>query len=72
MAVADMALPGLGGAADDLGLGGDLQAQVTNETEEQRKKRMAQIQQQQMLGASGSMAVTSLLGPRAGMSGGSY
>lgn len=67
-----MALPGLGGAADDLGLGGQLSQQVTDETEEQRKKRMAQLQEQQSLGASGSLAVTSLLGPRAGMSGGSY
>lgn len=57
-----MALPGLGGAADDLGLGGQLQQQVGQETEAERKKRMAQLQQQQSLGASGSLAVTSLFG----------
>lgn len=63
-----MALAGLPSASDDLGLGDQLQQQVAGETDEQRKKRMAQLQQQQMLG--GSLAVTSLLGPRAGMASG--
>lgn len=53
----------IGAAAGDLGLGGTLQQQVANETEEQRKKRMQQIQQQQAVGPTGSMAVTSLFGP---------
>ena len=35
------------GAAQDLGLGGQLGQQVQAETEEERKKRMLQIQQQQ-------------------------
>lgn len=53
----------------DLGLGDMLSQQVQGETEEQRKKRLAQIQQQQALGPAGSLAVTSLFGPRGGMSG---
>jgi hypothetical protein len=68
--------PSIGGngggfsAVSDLGLGGTLGQQVAGETEEQRKKRMAMIQQQQMLGPSGSMAVTSLLGNTGGKSAG--
>lgn len=57
--------PGLG-AVSDLGLGGMLQNQVQDETDEQRRKRMAQLQQ-----PSGSLAVTSLFGPR-GVPGASY
>jgi hypothetical protein len=57
-------------AANDLGLGGQLAGQVSGETEEQRKKRMAQMQQQQLLGPAGSMAVTSLLGGIGGKSAG--
>jgi hypothetical protein len=49
-------------AATDLGLGDQLAAQVAGETEEQRKKRMAELAQKQALGAAGSMAVTSLFG----------
>lgn len=49
-------------AVNDLGLGGQLGQQVAGETDEERKKRMAQIQQARLLGPSGSMAVTSLLG----------
>lgn len=42
------------GAAGDAGLGDMLQAQVTGETEEQRKRRMAQLAQQNtaLVGAS--------------------
>lgn len=58
-------------AADDLGLGGALSQKVKNETDEERKKRLAQIKQAQALGPSGSLAVTSLLGPQAGMGGAS-
>lgn len=64
------AQPSLSPAASDLGLGGQLGSQVQGETEEQRKKRMAQLQQAQMLGPSGSMAVTSLLGNSGGKSAG--
>ncbi len=58
------------GAAADLGLGDMLKGQVEGETEEQRRKRMATMAQQQMLGPSGSMAVTSLLGSTGGKSAG--
>ena len=63
-----MSMPGMSvpGAAADLGLGGALGQQVQDETEEQRKKRMAQMQQQQMLGPAGSLAVTSLFGGKSG------
>lgn len=61
MAGSNMAMPG---AVTDLGLGDMLGQQVQDETEEQRKKRLAQIQQQQQLGPAGSLAVTSLFGPR--------
>lgn len=63
MAGNNLSMPG---AVADLGLGAALGQQVAGETDEQRKKRMAQMQQQQMLGPSGSMAVTSLLGPSGG------
>jgi hypothetical protein len=62
--------PGMSPASMDLGLGGGLQQQVSGETEEERKRRMAQLQQAQMLGPSGSMAVTSLLGPMGSKSAG--
>lgn len=52
------------GAVSDLGLGDLLGQQVQDETEEQRKKRLAQMQQQQLLGPAGSLSVTSLFGPR--------
>lgn len=61
---------GFEGAVTDLGMGAALGQQVAGETEEQRKKRMAQIQQQQLLGPAGSMAVTSLLGANGGKSAG--
>lgn len=69
-----MALPGFspGGAAGDLGLGDMLGQQVKDETDEERKKRMAQMQQQQLLGPAGSMAVTSLFGPAAGSKSAGY
>jgi hypothetical protein len=57
------------GAVPDLGLGGALNQQVQDETDEERKKRLAQMQRQQALGPSGSLAVTSLFGPRGGMPG---
>jgi hypothetical protein len=62
----------LSSASADLGLGDQLSQQVAGETEEQRKKRLAQIQQQQQLGPAGSMAVTSLFGVSAGARGAGY
>jgi hypothetical protein len=62
-----MAMPG---AIGDLGLGDMLGQQVAGETAEERKKRLAQMQQAQMLGPAGSMAVTSLLGSSGGKSAG--
>lgn len=53
-------------AVDALGLGDLLTQQVTDETEEARKKRMAEIAQRQQLGPAGSLAVTSLFGPMGG------
>ena len=58
-----MALTGI--ASTDLGLGDQLAGQVAGETEEERKKRMALMKQQQLLGPAGSMAVTSLFGMKA-------
>jgi hypothetical protein len=65
-------MPGLSAAATDLGLGDMLGQQVSGETEEARKKRMAEIAQRQALGPAGSLAVTSLFGTRGGMPGGGY
>lgn len=64
--------PSLSPAGADLGLGDALSQQVAGETDEQRKKRMAQMQQQQQLGPSGSLAVTSLFGMSAGARGAGY
>ncbi len=58
----DSALPAAGGAAASLGLGDQLGQQVAGETDEQRKRRLAQLQQAQLLGPAGSMAATTLLG----------
>jgi hypothetical protein len=69
--MASSALAPSGSAASDLGLGSGLQQQVADETEEQRKKRLQQIQQQQAMGPAGSLAVTSLFGTR-GMPGAGY
>jgi len=60
-----MPLPDMTSAADALGLGGRLSQQVAGETEEERKKRMALMQQNKLLGPSGSPSVTSLFGPGA-------
>lgn len=57
---------GLSPAGEALGLGDMLAQQVQGETDEQRKKRMAELAQRQNLGPAGSLAVTSLFG----MSGG--
>lgn len=52
-----------------LGLGDMLGQQVADESEETRKKRMAEMQQKQMAGPASSMAVTSLFGMNGGMPG---
>jgi len=46
----------------DLGLGDMLAQQAQGETEEMRKKRMAELAQAQALGPAGSLGVTSLFG----------
>lgn len=59
-------LPAGSPAVDALGLGDVLAREVDDETEEMRKKRMAEMAQRQQLGAAGSLAVTSLFGPTGG------
>jgi hypothetical protein len=59
-------------AVDDLGLGDMLAEQVSGETEEMRKKRMAEMPAEAMLGPAGSLAVTSLFGMPEGCAGGGY
>jgi len=59
----------MGYAAADLGLGGMLQDQVSGETEEQRKKRMLQMQQRQMMGPAGTPATQMLFGSGLGSGG---
>jgi len=53
---------GLSPAAADLGLGGQLGEQVSDETEEQRKKRMQQIQLNQVMGPEQSLAAKTIFG----------
>ncbi len=60
-----------GSATADLGLGDMLQQQVAGETEEERKRRLAQMRQAQLMGPAGASAVTSLFGMR-GASGVGY
>ena len=66
------AMPVMSPASADLGLGGMLSQQVSGETEDQRKKRMAEMQRQQQLGPSGSLAVSSLFGMSGGSKGAGY
>jgi RecA/RadA recombinase len=65
-------MPGLSPAANDLGLGDMLGQQVAGETEEQRKKRMLELQQRRQMGPTGSLAVTSLFGANGGLPGAGY
>jgi hypothetical protein len=51
-------------------LGAALQQQVEGEISDERKKRMAMIQQQQSLGLAGSLSVSSLLAPGGGRAAG--
>lgn len=57
-----MPMPGLSPAVNDLGLGSMLTDQVAGETQEQRKKRMAQLQDQKTMGPAGSPATMALFG----------
>lgn len=57
-----MPLPTFGNAVDDLGLGSMLADQVAGETDEQRKKRMAQMQDRKLMGPAGSPATMALFG----------
>jgi len=72
-----MATPGMGSgltgsATADLGLGlGDmLQQQVADETEEERKKRMAQLAQRKQIGMGATAATAMLFGSTGGGPGG--
>lgn len=56
---------GMSAAGEALGLGNGLAQEVKDETDEQKKKRLAQMQTQQMLGQAGSLATTMLFGPGA-------
>lgn len=67
-----MPMPGLSPAGADLGLGDMLSQQVAGETEEERKKRMALLQQNRMLGPSGSPSVAALFGVGAGRGSAGY
>lgn len=54
--------PSLSPAVADLGLGGMLGEQVSDETEEMRRKRMAQMQLDQMVGPEQSLAAKTIFG----------
>lgn len=54
--------PGLSSAADSLGLGDALGQQVKGETDEERKRRIREMQERQMMGPSGSPATMALFG----------
>jgi hypothetical protein len=51
------------------GLGDALAGQVTDDTEELRRKKMLEAQQRQLLGPSGSAAANSLFGGLSGLNG---
>jgi hypothetical protein len=63
---------GLSPAVSDLGLGDMLGQQVAGETDEERKKRMALMQQNRLLGPAASPAVASLFGVNAGRGSAGY
>jgi hypothetical protein len=54
--------PSLSPAVADLGLGGMLSEQVSDETEEMRRKRMQQMQMNQTMGPQASLAVKTIFG----------
>jgi hypothetical protein len=49
-------------AVADLGLGGMLSEQVSDETEQMRQKRMQQMQMNQTMGPQASLAVRTIFG----------
>lgn len=54
-------------AVESLGLGGDaLAQQVGDETEEERKKRIKQVQERALMGETGSLATLALFGGAGG------
>lgn len=55
-------IPQLSAAVADLGLGDMLGEQVSDETEEMRKKRMAQLQMNQVAGPQASLAARTIFG----------
>lgn len=57
-----MMLPQLSAAVSDLGLGNMLSEQVSDETEEMRRKRMEQMQMNQVAGPQASLAVRTIFG----------
>jgi hypothetical protein len=65
-----MALPAkpmsMSPAVESLGLGDALSAQVKDETDEERKRRIKETQERSMMGPSGSLATLSLFGGSGG------
>lgn len=59
-------------AASELGLGDMLQQQAATETEEERKKRMAQMNSSRLMGPEQSLAVSSIFGAMGGPRGSGY
>lgn len=63
-----MSTLGLSPAGSDLGLGDMLADQVAGETEEQRKRRMQELQQRRLMGPAGTPATLALFGGAGGFS----
>lgn len=61
--------PGISPAVQSLGLGGLLQDQVKGETDEERKRRMKEMQDQSLMGPNGSPATLALFGGSGGGTG---
>jgi hypothetical protein len=59
--------PGTSPAVQSLGLGGMLQNQVTSETDDERKRRIKQMQEESLMGTSGSPATMALFGGSGGL-----
>lgn len=57
---------GISPAVQSLGLGGMLEQQVATDTEEERKKRMKQMQESSLIGPAGSPATLALFGGAGG------
>ena len=70
MALSDLMSRLTGSATTDLGLGGALRDQVAGETDEVRKKRLAQMQQQRLGGIGATPSMQMLFGADGGMAGG--